>query len=123
MKQTKQVEFESKRQLKDGVGPQGVWILYGYKDIGGAEYSSFEATYPLNAPIFIEFEEVEVPSKDGKRIFLNKQLIRQIIKTKESDWTNGKPEVSPNITITAIAQAVDRIEDKLDTLLERYEAN
>src|SRR3990167_5188763 len=79
----KQLTFISKRQIKDGVGPRGVWVLYGYTADDNFEYSSFEATYPLNTPLFVEIEEVEVPSRDGKRTFVNRKLIR-VVNPKES---------------------------------------
>lgn len=73
----KQLEFAEKRIIKTGQGAKGSWVLYAYKDEEGLEYTSFNE-YPLNTPIEIDYTEEEVPSRDGKRIFINRKIVKQI---------------------------------------------
>lgn|SRR3990167_3882299 len=88
----KQVIFLSKREVTHGMKAGRKWTLYGYKDEDGMEYTSFQSDYPLNEPQEIEYEEKEVPSRDGTRTFINRTLIEP--KTGErmvkKEYDNGE---------------------------------
>ena len=96
-KKQEQLTFLESRVIKDGVSNGNVWQLYGYKTEDGKEYSSFDA-YPLNLPMFIEYSEEEVPSRDGKRTFINRKLIRTIVK--------ANPPVSDTQKIIALLEEI-----------------
>jgi hypothetical protein len=95
---------------KQGVKNGKAWLLYIHKDETGKEYSSFDA-YPVNTPIEIEFEEIETPGKDG-RIFINRRIIRRIVKLKESNWTNPNP---PDLNAPT---QMDRIEAMVEQIVD-----
>ena len=102
---TKQLLFTESRKIKDGVARGKVWSLWGYKTSDGQEYASFDQ-YPLNTNLLMEYEEVEVPSRDGKRTFINRKLLSQVTPKEKNFGTEEQTQLS-------------RIEDKLDELLER----
>ena len=72
---TKQLIFTNKEIIKSGMTSGRKWTLYKYIDKEGMDFISFHEDYPLNEPQEIEYEEKEVPSRDGTRTFTNRMLI------------------------------------------------
>ena len=79
---TKQLIFTNKEIIKSGMTNGRKWTLYKYIDEEGMDFTSFHEDYPLNEPQEIEYEEKEVPSRDGTRTFTNRMLIEPKIEPK-----------------------------------------
>ena len=79
---TKQLIFTNKEIIKSGMTSGRKWTLYKYIDEEGMDFISFHEDYPLNEPQEIEYEEKEVPSRDGTRTFTNRMLIEPKIEPK-----------------------------------------
>ena len=79
----KQVIFTSVSEIKSGMTRGRKWTIYKYTDSDGWEFSTFSNTFPLNEPISVDYTEEEVPSRDGKRIFINRKLVEPPQATKE----------------------------------------
>jgi len=71
----KQVIFTGVSEIKSGMTRGRKWTIYKYTDSDGWEFSTFSNSFPLNEPIAVDYTEEEVPSRDGKRIFINRKLV------------------------------------------------
>ena len=97
--------FVERGKIKDGVTNGTVWTIYGYKTSNGYVYSSLEATYPLEEEIEIEYEIEEVPKTKGDGFWINRRIIRRIVKTS----TTVNPKVTQLDQIQANTEEILRV--------------
>lgn len=96
---TKATQIKDVVVVKEGTGQTGKdWTLYSVLDSDDWKYTTFAHRYTklIGQEVTLHYEEKQVPSKDGKRTFLNRNLIEPN-EVKTPNKTSAKPNEAMEI--------------------------